>query len=111
MKEALDTLSLGYSLIAIVFNKLGLLFGEDDYAIICKDGTILESYDYEFLDIPLTSIKMKDDNIDFVCDGVLFFGDGCVEFHDAESRDAFNWSEFTDESILLIIEKIKDLDD
>lgn len=110
MLEELHTLSLGDALLSIVFEKLNLSVKGDD-EVLCKDGTILAPYDYEFLDIPLTSIRMKDVAIDFTCDGVLFFGDGTIEFHDAESQDAFNWSEFTDESIFLITNKIKDLND
>lgn len=56
-----------------------------------------EPWDYYFVNI--NPIPWEDDHLD----GVLFFADGCVEFHLQNNGDAENWSTFSveiNESIL-----------
>lgn len=62
--------------------------------------------DYEFYAIPTTVVEWEKSGETMNCDGVLFFGDGCVEFHDADECDAFHWDNFTDESVRKITEAV-----
>jgi hypothetical protein len=62
----------------------------------------LEPYDYEFIELP-NSITYEDDFID----GVLFFGDGTIEFHFKENMDAENWASFDESIILSVINELK----
>jgi hypothetical protein len=73
----------------------------DENEIQDKDGSILETYDFEtiFLNTP---ISVDNDEIDCV----LVFGDGCVEFHLKNDLDAVNWGEFDDEIIIKVIEDL-----
>jgi hypothetical protein len=41
-------------------------------------------------------------------DGLLIFGDGTIEFHDKDSEEAFNWSEFPIEIIQKVIDRLED---
>ena len=44
---------------------------------------------------------------DDVVDGVLFFGDGTIEFHLANDGDAVNWADFDVDFIKMIIRELK----
>jgi hypothetical protein len=48
-------------------------------------------------------IPYKNDSID----GILFFGDGCLEFHLQDDGDALNWVEFEKEVIDMVIIELK----
>ena len=48
-------------------------------------------------------IPYKDDSID----GILFFGDGCLEFHLKDDKDALNWTEFEKDIIDMVIVELK----
>lgn len=65
--------------------------------LVDENGEEFGATDNELVPIPDTMVTMNNGE-SFICDGVLFFGDGCTEFHDKESCDAFNWCEFDDES-------------
>lgn len=72
----------------------------NDDIIVDRDNRELAWDDMEYINLN-TNIIYEDYNID----GVLVFGDGTIEFHDANSEEAFNWVEFPKE----IIEKISEL--
>lgn len=76
--------------------------------LIDKDGNVVHYDDYEMLEIPKITLKLENGE-EYICDGVLLFGDGCMEFHDAKIFDALHWDYFTDESILKITEIIKEI--
>ena len=61
-----------------------------------------EAYDIEFLKL---QNEIPYDN-DFI-DGVLFFGDGTIEFHFKNTMDAENWANFDESIILSVINELK----
>lgn len=88
---------------------LNLTTNED--GCIINNNDIMEWNDMESisLDHPispsilLTSLYKEDD----VVDGVLFFGDGTIEFHLANDGDAVNWADFDVDFIKMIIRELK----
>ena len=62
----------------------------------------LEPYDYEFLELN-NPIPYEDDCLD----GVLLFGDGCIEFRFKNTCEAENWSKFDESTILSVINELK----
>ena len=75
--------------------------------LIDKDGTEVSYDDFDFCPIDDTFVEAENtaweiNDKKMICDGVLFFGDGCVEFHDKIGQDAYHWDCFTDESVLKI---------
>lgn len=98
------TLFIEDTLIGLLIKKLNLHWEEDktwDY-LAYENGDVFGAEDYEYIDIPNTTIEWEKGGTLMNCDGILFFGDGCMEFHDADACEAFHWSEFTDKSILEI---------
>ena len=62
-----------------------------------ENNEVLFVNDSELIEIPDTEVEM-DNGDKFICDGVLFFGDGTLEFHDKVEQDAYCWDDFTRES-------------
>ena len=73
-----------------------------------QNGEIVDSTEYLYTEIPMTDVEMEDGSV-MHCDGILFFGDGCMEFHDAIELDAYNWCQFTDESVIKITNILENL--
>lgn len=64
----------------------------------------LEPYEYEFLKLG-TPVQVPGEQID----AVMFFGDGKIEFHLAESKERVNWGEFDEDTICLVIKSLEDM--
>ena len=82
-----------------------LLEWDDDadcYHYVNDKNYYLEPYDYEFVELQ-NDIPFEDDFID----GVLFFGDGCIEFRFKNTCEAENWSKFDESIILSVINELK----
>lgn len=74
--------------------------------LVDKDNNIVYGNEYEMFEIPETTLVTEGGEL-YRCDGVLLFGDGCMEFHDVEDYDAVHWSTFTDASVLLVTEIVE----
>ena len=94
-EEIMGLLALEQKLTATIVGKLGLIWNDEwnVYKFPDNKASFLP-YD-EYLSIDITPIPFENDYID----AVLFFGDGCIEFHYKEDMDALNWSEFSTEII------------
>lgn len=85
----------------------GLMWSDDVDSFVNaepnEDGEhlILEWTDYEYVEID--EIQLENDSID----GVLFFGDGTIEFHYKEEKDAENWANFDMDIIRNVIENLE----
>ena len=94
-EEIMGLLALEQRLTATIVGKLGLIWNDEWNVYKFPDNTAsFLSYD-EYLSLDITPIPFENDYID----AVLFFGDGCIEFHYKEDMDALNWSEFSTEII------------
>ena len=70
---------------------------------IINNGLTMKRYDLKTISL-LNPIPYNDDRID----SVLFFGDGAIEFHLEKSCRGVNWADFSNDYIMLIIEKLKE---
>lgn len=94
-EEIMGLLALEQRLTATIVGKLGLIWNDKWNVYKFPDNTAsFLPYD-EYLSLDITPIPFENDYID----AVLFFGDGCIEFHYKEDMDALNWSEFSTEII------------
>lgn len=94
-EEIMGLLALEHRLTATIVGKLGLIWNDEWNVYKFPDNTAsFLPYD-EYLSLDITPIPFENDYID----AVLFFGDGCIEFHYKEDMDALNWSEFSTEII------------
>jgi hypothetical protein len=94
-EEIMGLLALEQRLTATIVGKLGLIWNDEWNVYKFPDNTAsFLPYD-EYLSLDITPIPFENDYID----AVLFFGDGCIEFHYKEDMDALNWSEFSTEII------------
>lgn len=94
-EEIMGLLVLEQRLTATIVGKLGLIWNDKWNVYKFPDNTAsFLPYD-EYLSLDITPIPFENDYID----AVLFFGDGCIEFHYKEDMDALNWSEFSTEII------------
>lgn len=73
-----------------------------DDIIIDSDGNEMSWEDCDF--IPFKKCIQCED---YCIDGILLFGDGTLEFHDANTEEAFNWADFPLEFIEEINEFLK----
>lgn len=73
---------------------------DDDSNVFIGDN-VFEPYDCETIGLSKT-IPYDNDLID----SVLMFGDGTIEFHLQDSQEAFNWNEFNNEIIIIILKQI-----
>ena len=91
--------ALGDKLVSVCSSYLNISFDDDLNTYV--NGKIFEPYDYEFIEIP-NVIPYENDCID----GILIFGDGTIEFHLKDSEEAFNWNEFNNEIIIIILKQM-----
>lgn len=92
-------IALGDKLVSVCSSYLNISFDDDLNTYV--NGKIFEPYDYEFIEIP-NVIPYENDCID----GILIFGDGTIEFHLQNSKEAFNWNEFNNEIIIIILKQM-----
>jgi hypothetical protein len=94
-EEIMGLLALEQRLTATIVGKLGLIWNDEWNVYKFPDNAAsFLPYD-EYLSVDITPIPFENDYID----AVLFFGDGCIEFHYKEDMDALNWSQFPTEII------------
>ena len=74
----------------------------DEVDLYMVNGSTMEWTDHEVIDLP-NEVKLDEDSID----GVLFFGDGTIEFHLKNEQDAINWAEFSEEINEKVIEQLE----
>lgn len=79
----------------------GLTFEEEDGEFIRESGEVLGRY--QAIHIPLHSAVEYDDEL---IDEVLIFGDGCIELHDCNSQDAYNWDDYPNEVLSGVVDNI-----
>lgn len=89
--------------------KLSDLSLVNDQLIFRCNGSILDQYDYVYVDFEGRNIYGEDEDGYFVITGVFLWGDCSIEFRVApadapEVGDFVNWSEFYTE----ILEKVKE---
>jgi hypothetical protein len=101
-EEIMGLLALEQRLTATIVGKLGLIWNDKWNVYKFPDNTAsFLPYD-EYLSLDITPIPFENDYID----AVLFFGDGCIEFHYKEDMDALNWSEFSTEIIEQVLSNL-----
>lgn len=93
--ELMKLLVLEQQLTSTIVGKLGLIWNDEWNVFKFPDNTAsFLPYD-EYLSLDIIPIPFENDYID----AVLFFGDGCIEFHYKEDMDALNWSQFSTDII------------
>ena len=88
-------------LMTLICGILGLSWNDETYSLMVNDSP-MEWTDYETIDLP-NEVELDEDSID----GVLFFGDGTIEFHLKNEQDAPNWEKFSEEVIEKVIEQLE----
>lgn len=99
-EEFLSITTLETALNNLLADIFELEWDDDNNALRYSDGCILEWDDHDFTMIE--PIPYEDDFID----GVLYFGDGTIEFHYEKSCEAENWSLFSEEVIKKVIHNL-----
>ena len=74
----------------------------DETMAFALNDSPMEWTDYETIDLP-NEVELDEDSIN----GVLFFGDGTIEFHLKNEQDAINWAEFNEEVVEKVIEQLE----
>ena len=98
-KNIMKKLALGDKLTKECMRVLNLSINNDGCVI--NDGDIMDWNDWECISL-FSPISYEGDRID----GVLFFGDGTIEFHLENDCDAINWIDLSNDYIKMIIEKL-----
>lgn len=103
LKNKRRKIALGDILSKECMRVLNLSTNNDGCVINNFNGYVMEWHDLETIDL-FNPIPYEDDRID----GILFFGDGTIEFHFEKECDARNWAEFSNDYIKMIIEDLKE---
>ena len=98
---AYEKLSNEIRLMTLIRGIFALTWSDETMAFALNDSP-MEWTDYETIDLP-NEVELDEDSID----GVLFFGDGTIEFHLKNEQDAINWAEFSEEVIEKVIEQLE----
>ncbi len=78
-----------------------LTWSDETMAFALNDSP-MEWTDYETINLP-NEVELDEDSIN----GVLFFGDGTIEFHYKNRQDAINWAVFSEEVVEKVIEQLE----
>lgn len=98
--EMKEKLVLDSTLTAAVVNGMKLIWNDDEMAFYTSVGDYI-GWD-EMEQIAFEPFDYDGDRID----GILFFGDGTIEFHFEKSQEAVNWAEFPNGVIKKVIDLI-----
>ena len=101
-RQIVKKLALSDKLTQECMRVLNLTIDEDGCVI--NNGDIMEWDELESISL-YNPIPCDEEN-DRI-DGVLFFGDGTIEFHLERECDAINWAEFSNDYIKMIIEELE----
>ena len=96
-----EKLSNEIRLMTLIRGIFALTWNDETMAFALNDSP-MEWTDYEVIDLP-NKVELNKDSID----GVLFFGDGTIEFRLKNEQDAINWAEFSKEVIEKVIEQLE----
>ena len=96
-----EKLSNEIRLMTLIRGIFALTWSDETMAFALNDSP-MEWTDYEVIDLP-NKVELNEDSID----GVLFFGDGTIEFHLKNEQDAINWAEFSEEINEKVIEQLE----
>ena len=96
-----EKLSNEIRLMTLIRGIFALTWSDETMAFALNDSP-MEWTDYETIDLP-NEVELDEDSID----GVLFFGDGTIEFHLKNEQDAPNWAKFSEEVIEKVIEQLE----
>lgn len=100
--EMREKFTLESMLHAAVVNKTNLIW-DDEFSVFVYPDNASSFLPWDSMEeIAITPFEYDGDRID----GVLFFGDGTVEFHLENSQEAINWAEFPNEIIRRVIDAI-----
>ena len=96
-----EKLSNEIRLMTLIRGIFALTWSDETMAFALNDSP-MEWTDYETIDLP-NEVELDEDSIN----GVLFFGDGTIEFHLKNEQDAINWAEFSEEINEKVIEQLE----
>ena len=96
-----EKLSNEIRLMTLIRGIFALTWSDETMAFALNDSP-MEWTDYETIDLP-NEVELDEDSIN----GVLFFGDGTIEFHLKNEQDAINWAEFNEEVVEKVIEQLE----
>ena len=96
-----EKLSNEIRLMTLIRGIFALTWSDETMAFALNDSP-MEWTDYETIDLP-NEVELDEDSIN----GVLFFGDGTIEFHLKNEQDAVNWAEFSEEVVEKVIEQLE----
>ena len=102
LKNSLRKLALYDILSKECMGILNLSINDEGCVVNNINGDIMEWHDLETIEL-FNPIPYEDDRID----GILFFGDGTIEFHLEKECDAINFADFSNDYIKMIIEELK----
>ena len=96
-----EKLSNEIRLMTLIRGIFALTWSDETMAFALNDSP-MEWTDYEAIDLP-NEVELDEDSIN----GVLFFGDGTIEFHLKNEQDAINWAEFNEKVVEKVIEQLE----
>lgn len=96
-----EKLSNEIRLMTLIRGIFALTWSDETMAFALNDSP-MEWTDYETIDLP-NEVELDEDSIN----GVLFFGDGTIEFHLKNEQDAINWAEFNEKVVEKVIEQLE----
>jgi hypothetical protein len=98
--ERKNRYQLSTELYKLALSACGLTY--EDGIILDSDNRKLGRYQSRFAPLCKT---VKFDNE--VIDGVVIFGDGCVELHDKAGQDAYNWDNYPNSVLSEVVNNIQ----
>lgn len=99
-----EKIKMGDLLTLMVSDLLGIATSYSGNGLMDIDGNDMDWDDYCIYLIE-PNLRLRECSID----GILMFGDGTLEFRCAETADAHNWAEFSNEDLQKVIDYLKEL--